>query len=317
MALRGRAVLRSEVFAGAVQDTPSFDRSVIRNVEEGAFREAHASSAEFTHTPRPGSGEVRMIDARRRSALKAARKDSETLKRSGEVTSALDVRPTPAPSARRRAEPKPKPTAAAPKPPGPAPSEKLPPMTGFAAELFARKDPPPSAPRVPLLDVLIQGAAIAVFSSVGVAIAPQTPMTLAVSAFAPEFPVGTIALRQGNGSATLVLSIPEHVRAQLERNLGRRSDGRDLIRELVNQVVGCIKNRLAQYQVTLRPSLPGSMDRLQELEHLTPTTGALSVYPFRTTHGQIYVAIKGPLSETPLAYSGATNVGAEGDIIVF
>lgn len=258
-----------------------------------------------------------MIDARRRHGLKGARKDAEPLKRSGEVTTALNVRHTPAPSTRKRAESRLKPTAAAPKPAAPAPSEKLPPMTGFAAELFARKDPPSSAPRVPLLDVLIQGAAIAVFSSVGVAIAPQTPMTLAVSAFAPEFPVGTIALRQGNGSATLVLSIPEHVRAQLERNLGRRSDGRDLIRELVNQVVGCLKNRLAQYQVTLRPSLPSSMDRLQELEHLTPTTGALTVYPFRTTHGQIFLAIKGLLAETPLAYSGATHVGAEGEVIVF
>jgi hypothetical protein len=169
----------------------------------------------------------------------------------------------------------------------------------------------------PRLDVLIQGATLAVFDAFGLAIAPQAPEETTFGDFRPDFPLGAVTLRQSSCSATLLLSIPERSREQLEQALGRRAEGRDLMRELVNQVSGCLKNRLAQYLISLQVSLPSIVERAAELSHTTASTDTLLVYPFRTIRGRMVVAIKGTLVDSALVYSGTANAAREGDVIEF
>jgi hypothetical protein len=168
-----------------------------------------------------------------------------------------------------------------------------------------------------VFDTIVQSSVVGLFHAYGVAAAPLTPVTIAPAEFRPHFPLASIGFTARRMDAALVLSLPPEVAREVQLGQPRRLDPRDLVRELVNQAMGRIKNRLCQYQVTLKCSLPVTAGREIGLERLAPNPGPLRVYQLRSIHGHILIALKGMIEPASLSYSATTKLNDEGDIILF
>jgi len=179
------------------------------------------------------------------------------------------------------------------------------------------KSPHASAQRGDMFDTLLQSSTVKLFHAYGVAAAPLTPTVESPSTFAPDFPLGAISFRGPGMEATLILSTPKAVRGQMRLGQHRHLDERDLARELANQAMGRLKNRLSQYQVSLTCGLPLCADRGSELDRAMRLAGPLIIYRFRTIHGHILVSLKGTIDAGCLVYSGTIKLHDEGDIIIF
>jgi hypothetical protein len=168
-----------------------------------------------------------------------------------------------------------------------------------------------------VFDTIVQSSVVGLFHAYGVAVAPLKPVSMAVADFRPYYPLASIGFVARRIDAALVLSFPPQVAAEVKMGEGRRLDPRDLVRELANQAMGRIKNRLNQYQVTLKCSLPTTAGREVGFERIAPHPGPVRVYQMRSIHGHVLVALKGMIEPTSLAYSATTRLNDEGDIILF
>jgi hypothetical protein len=175
----------------------------------------------------------------------------------------------------------------------------------------------PASGQPSTFDTLIQSSAVGLFHAYGVAAAPLTPVTTSFEHLRPHYPVAVISFRSQGMDAALILSIPPGVCSELKLDGVRTHTHRDLVRELANQAMGRIKNRLTQYQVTLQCGLPTSVDRARDLELLAPQRGPLTSFGFRTVHQNILLAIKGTVDTSFLVYASATRINGEGAILVF
>ena len=90
----------------------------------------------------------------------------------------------------------------------------------------------------------------------------------------------------------------------------------DFLRELVNQLLGRLKNRLLTYQINLKVGLPRitapnandfRRDNKQECLEFT----------FRSLRGEVLVTLLGAINYSAIVYSGSHVAGEEGDIILF
>jgi len=174
-----------------------------------------------------------------------------------------------------------------------------------------------STSKLPVIDTLVQSATVAVFHSFGVATAPLSPGELSADSLHLEFPVGVITFKAPGINAALLLSLPPALLRRLEARQGERADGRDLLRELTNLVMGRLKNRLTLYQVTVANGLPLCRERMSELKGLLPKVGPCTAYRFRTLDGEVLLALKGSIDESRLSYSSTIKINSEGDIIIF
>jgi hypothetical protein len=173
----------------------------------------------------------------------------------------------------------------------------------------------PSGSR-PILDIIVQSCTVELFHSRGVAVAP-----LAVNRKGAGTPrtfdlVGVMAFSSNgsNGRATLALENPVY---QLFTSPGPEETGlHDLLRELTNQLVGRIKNRLMQFQVVLRIGLPSAMSQ-DALGRQRPPSPNVVHYLFRTLRGEIVVSIDGGIDEEALSYSSSIHIPKEGEYIAF
>ncbi len=175
----------------------------------------------------------------------------------------------------------------------------------------------PATTQPGVFDTLIQSSAVSLFHAYGVAAAPLTPAVIRPADFMPNYPLAAIGLKAPSIDAALILSVPKEVCAHVRMDQQRLLDGRELLRELVNQAAGRIKNRLIQYQVTVRCGLPSVADRDLDFDRVAPQRGPITVYRLRTIYGHILVALKGTVDPSTLVYSTTTVLNAEGDIILF
>jgi hypothetical protein len=86
------------------------------------------------------------------------------------------------------------------------------------------------------------------------------------------------------------------------------------VRELTNQLIGRIKNRLMQFQVILRIGLPSAMSA-QALTQQRAADAVVVTYQFRTLRGELQVTFEGTLGDAVLNYSNAVRVPKEGEFI--
>src|SRR5262245_36422319 len=154
-----------------------------------------------------------------------------------------------------------------------------------------------------VIDTLLQSATVAVFHGFGVAAAPLAPADIDARELDLEFPVAVMTFGAPGINGALVLSLPKAVCARLELGRKPHTDAKDILRELLNLVMGRLKNRLTLYQVTLSSSLPICRERTAELESVFPKSGALKLYRFRTLEGTVLLARKGTIDESRLRYS--------------
>jgi hypothetical protein len=167
------------------------------------------------------------------------------------------------------------------------------------------------------IDIILQGSTVELFHAHGVAVAPLGSSPVGSQRRYHDC-VGMIGFDGASFSGTLTLSIPTPV-FELHCETRDASETTTLVdwtQELVNQLLGRVKNRLTMFQANLQAHLPSVMSGIA-MERLRKRTSSEVLYRFRTLRGDIIVTLDAPLGDGVLTYSGVTAVAQEGDIILF
>lgn len=166
------------------------------------------------------------------------------------------------------------------------------------------------------IDSLVQGSLVELFQAYSVALAPQ-PRSAREPLPKPAEICAVIGFNHGTpkraGKLTLSLSAPVLGLMKVELGSTRQVDW---ARELCNQLMGRIKNRMLQFNVRLQAGLPSSIDRklLEEQQRGAPPARA---YLGRTLRGDVLVTLDGMPHEAELVYVGPSVVANEGETIFF
>ena len=165
------------------------------------------------------------------------------------------------------------------------------------------------------IDLLIQSTTVELFHAYGVAVAPTRRNSM------PPPPIdadctGTISFAAPRFTGNLTLTVPVDVLKLMQHAPGSSPALKDWIRELTNQLLGRLKNRLLRFQVVLQVGLPTNA-RGRAGPSSAESTTRQSVYVFRTLRGRIFVAVSGNLDPSALQFSGSLNLAGEGDVILF
>ncbi len=166
-----------------------------------------------------------------------------------------------------------------------------------------------------VLETLIQGSTVDLFHTAGIAVAPVPASRFGTEELASHALMASINFGGNAMSGTLGLLVPTGVFELVEQDPARPFTGMAWVQDSVNQLLGRIKSRLLQFQVTLQMGLPVCLDD-KALKHMA-AQGVLAAYRFRTLRGEISVTLAGKVDYSKLNYSNQTNFATEGDIIIF
>jgi hypothetical protein len=160
------------------------------------------------------------------------------------------------------------------------------------------------------IDSLVQASLVDLFNGYDVALAPL-PRTSAPSASLPEV---SVAASFSNSGATgrLTLSLPTALLEHM-KHAEATSVRMDWARELTNQLLGRIKNRLLPLGVRLEIGLLTLLDT-KLLAHQLQDPSGLRIYVGRTLRGLVLVSIRGLPEDSALAYVGAVGA-SEGSLL--
>lgn len=163
------------------------------------------------------------------------------------------------------------------------------------------------------IHTLVQSTTVELFHSYGVAVAPAQRSNIRPAA-GPGDCAGMIGFTAPRFTGSLTLAVPVDVLKQMRDAPNSDSALGDWVRELTNQLLGRIKNRLMRFQIVLQVGVPIAVNRRAFAQE---TTGTQSVYVFRALRGRFFVALSGHLDPSALQFSGSINVAGEGDLIIF
>ena len=164
-----------------------------------------------------------------------------------------------------------------------------------------------------VLKTIIQGATVELFQVYAVALAPVSASpTVNLERYVGGY--GNFSSSGLNG--TLSLLVPKDAYALIKIEGLRLYSVLDWTRELTNQLLGRIKNRLSQYQVILRTDIPSATEG-KALELRQGKLNPILNLVFRTIRGDVVVALTGTVDYSKLTYNGALTHANEGDIILF
>jgi hypothetical protein len=192
-------------------------------------------------------------------------------------------------------------------------------MRKFPAHSIAhlKSSRPPASGVRGALDSLVQGSLVELFAAYSVAVAPQPRQSRLSGLTLPDISaaVGFINLAPGTQAGRLTLSLPAEVLDRMPLSAGGALKN-DWARELANQLMGRIKNRLLQFNVRLQVGVSTLADSAT-LAHQLGTSLDTRVYSGRTLRGEAVVTIEGLPEDSELSYVGSNKVGSEGDAILF
>lgn len=175
---------------------------------------------------------------------------------------------------------------------------------------------PPRRGNPPLrgaLHSLVQGALVDLFAAYNVGVAPL-PYTTSLSWAVPEVSVAVRFTRRdephGGGEATL--SISQALLAQM-KGTEATAVQMDWARELTNQFMGRVKNRLLAFGVQLDIGALSHINR-QLMQQRLPGAAGTRVYAARTLRGLVLATLHGLPEEASLSYVG-TSAKSEGSML--
>ena len=116
------------------------------------------------------------------------------------------------------------------------------------------------------------------------------------------------------GRVTLSLPSPV-VEMMMQAGAGASLRG-DWVRELTNQLLGRIKNRMLQFAVRLETNISSSLDSKLLANQLEQAT-EVRLYGGRTLRGEVLATLAGAPADHELKYVAPANVMAEGAAILF
>ena len=166
------------------------------------------------------------------------------------------------------------------------------------------------------IDSLVQGSLVELFAAHQVAVAPLPRSSALRIPTLPDVSVAVVfSYRAGSEQAgRLTLSMPSPVLEQM-----RGQDGAvvklDWARELGNQLMGRIKNRLLPFDLRLTIGALTAMDS-KALERQLQSAGSVRIYTARSLRGNVVVTLQGLPEEYKLVYVGGPPA-AEGSMIWF
>jgi hypothetical protein len=166
------------------------------------------------------------------------------------------------------------------------------------------------------LDTIIQSSTVDLFHACSVAVAPLERSGASIKATGADRLLGTIEFNSPSMKGSVTLSVPGLLFAIAVAGGERKPSSSDWIRELTNQLVGRVKRRLAQFQVSLQAGLP-SLPTQDRLRRLQSGSSSPNVYEFRALRGEIIVVLDATIDYSALRYSGTLKLPNEGDIILF
>jgi hypothetical protein len=193
-----------------------------------------------------------------------------------------------------------------------------PPMRKFESRnaSFQSSHPPASGIRG-AIDSLVQGSLVDLFGAYGVAVAPlprssrsQIPTVAYISAT-----VGFVRLALASPAGRITLSLPCALLEQMSPHAAGKLQA-DWARELANQLMGRIKNRLLPFNVRLQVGVSTLVDSAR-LAHQLQGSQEARVYIGRTLRGAIIVTFEGMPEDSELSYVGPVSQASEGDAILF
>jgi len=176
----------------------------------------------------------------------------------------------------------------------------------------------PNASQRTTLDIILQSSAVELFHANGLAAAPLAACRVGGLQRYHEH-VALLNFAGPGFMGVLTLSIPDAVCAVRTGNTsaaGETAGIFDWMAELSNQLFGRVMNRLAVFQLSLKPQLPSGMSG-PVLDRLRKRTPSELLYRFRSVRGDILVTLDAPLDDITLAYSGSADVAHSGDVILF
>jgi hypothetical protein len=161
------------------------------------------------------------------------------------------------------------------------------------------------------LDVLVQAATVDLFRSCDLAIAPMPKRRANASHGRPGDIVASIRFSGATASGTLWLVASPEIVQQTRVSSMPVFQAVDWTRELINQLMGRLKNRLLRYQVLVHAELATASLRSGRV-----VFDQGDLYPFRTLRGEISVILASSLDSARFVYA-MTEIGSEGDVMLF
>lgn len=165
------------------------------------------------------------------------------------------------------------------------------------------------------LATIVQSSAVELFQGFGIAIAPI-----------PSFKILPDGLEQLLSAAasfssvaltgSLALFVPQGIHAAARYPAQRPIDPRDWTKELCNQLLGRIKNRLHGCDINLSTGLPSNLTGTLLERHRSPSPPE-ALFGFRALRGEVTVTLTGQIDYLRIRYTGRNCVAKEGDIILF
>lgn len=166
-----------------------------------------------------------------------------------------------------------------------------------------------------VFDLLLQAATVELFHAYGLAVGPTESSLRHVDDIRGYNSVGVIPFWGPGFKGDMVLIISDRTLTDL-KELVVAAGSRDRTRELTNQLMGRLKNRLLRFGLTLRVGLPTAMEA-QFLDRRTAGGLDVFVHRFRTVHDDVFVLLRGRFDFTQLAFSNSIFMPREGDVILF
>ena len=169
--------------------------------------------------------------------------------------------------------------------------------------------------RTQVLDLTVQNSVVELLREYGVSAAPVPSAQIGALEQEREPLAAQVSFYGAKASGTLVLRVARQTLEKTQNGSAGRYNEYDWIRELCNQLIGRIRNRLARYQVELRAAVPTLLERgeLRRLARNHPD----QAYVFRAVSGFIAVWLTGDLSQVDLVLSSDIEVVEEGEVILF
>ena len=168
-----------------------------------------------------------------------------------------------------------------------------------------------------VLNTVIHSSVVDLFHSNAIAVAPLERARASTLQDLPRPDLAAYISFTGRGmNGGLILCVPSGVFQLVKQDPIRPFTGGDWVREQSNQLLGRIKNRLTQFQVTLSSGLPTLLSE-EAFKRQTSRPDPSYIFEFRTLRGVITIVLAGNIDMNVFVYSSFVSLPNEGDIIIF
>ncbi|HEY5959882.1 MAG TPA: hypothetical protein VIV60_25180 [Polyangiaceae bacterium] len=165
------------------------------------------------------------------------------------------------------------------------------------------------------LATILQSSTVQLFGAFDIAVAPVTAKNR-VPADVDRLLSAAANFSSPAMTGSLAIFLPHDIYMVARHPTQRPYEPRDWTRELCNQLLGRIKNRLHGCGIELRTGLPTAVTGTL-LERHRSDVPPDAVFGFRTLRGTVTTTLTGNIDYSRIQYTGQNCTAAEGDVILF